>query len=518
MSKSRLFLIHIPKTAGTTINELLVQTLGSARTATHIESRSGFLSSLCTDSGDLRFVSGHLRLPDVLANIDSRSWFLFTILRNPVQQLISHLKWVKALAAPDNSARLRLHTEVIQEIAHRLWETSLNDVDKIGRVIREDFDEARQLFDNCQVRYLINHSRDFVGANDAAAAVEALGRFDYVGLTEHLTNTCTELSRIVGLDISAGPTPIMNQSSTPESVRLDDPAICDFYRESVRWDAALYVEARKKSGVPTDGITSRATDDWDRRGAKKSRTDLITGKVNISGEGLEYGPLHRALLRKEVHKVRYVDYADRETLAGIHAANPNVDTRLIPEIDIVTGGCPVTDFIPSHSVDYIVASHVAEHVPDFIGWLSANLSVLKVGGRLSLAFPDKRYCFDIRRPVSTAPELIAAYLEQRTRPSLTQICGHFYGVSKVNAIDAWSGDVTIENAEYIHDRDKLLGTLKALAARNDYVDVHCWVFDPMSFLATLNELQALLNLPFRVVDLVETPRNFLEFFVTLERT
>lgn len=524
MSESRLFLIHIPKTAGTTINELLVQTLGSARTATHIESRPGFLSSLRMGSGDLRFVSGHLRLPDVLANIDSGSWFLFTILRNPVHQLISHLNWVKALAAPENSARLRLHSEVVREIAHRLWETSLNDVDEIGRVIREDFVEARQLFDNCQVRYLVNHSRNFVGASDAATAVAALDRFDYVGLTEQLTNTCAALSRIVGLDVGAGPLPIVNQAQRPESVRLDDPTICDFYRESVRWDAALYLEAKKRMEGRPDyvsnhvGVHSVGSIEKKCYASDTPRISIITQQINLSGKGVEYGPLHRAILKKETHDVRYVDYADKEALVRHYAPNPNVDTSLIPEIDIVTDGKLITDFLPPQSLDYIVASHVVEHVPDLIGWLSANLAMLKTGGRLSLAYPDKRYCFDIRRSVSTTSELIAAFLEKRTKPNVTQICNHFYSVCHVNAAEAWAGAVTAENAKHIHDREKIFETLGQLTARQDYVDVHCWIFDPESFLKTLNEIRETLKLPFKVISFVETPRNWLEFFITLERT
>ena len=37
--------------------------------------------------------------------------------------------------------------------------------------------------------------------------------------------------------------------------------------------------------------------------------------------------------------------------------------------------------------DYLVASHVVEHVPDMIGWFGEIPAVLKAGGVLSLVFP-----------------------------------------------------------------------------------------------------------------------------------
>ncbi|WP_044156709.1 class I SAM-dependent methyltransferase, partial [Escherichia coli] len=68
--------------------------------------------------------------------------------------------------------------------------------------------------------------------------------------------------------------------------------------------------------------------------------------------------------------------------------------------------------------DLIVASHVIEHVPDLIGWLKDAISVLKVGGTLALVVPDKRFTFDILRPLATYREVAAAHKEARHRPGL----------------------------------------------------------------------------------------------------
>lgn len=79
-------------------------------------------------------------------------------------------------------------------------------------------------------------------------------------------------------------------------------------------------------------------------------------------------------------------------------------------------------------LDYVVASHVVEHVPDLAGWLEEVNASLKIGGRLLLVVPDKRFTFDILRPLTTYSEIITAYKEQRRRPGLRSMCDHFANV------------------------------------------------------------------------------------------
>jgi len=247
------------------------------------------------------------------------------------------------------------------------------------------------------------------------------------------------------------------------------------------------------------------------------RSKKITAALNLHGKGLEYGPLHRTLLPKPTFDVVYADYADRDHLVAHYADNPNVDTELIPDIDIVTRGSPVTQFVAEQSLDYVVASHVMEHVPDLLGWLESNLRILKPGGRLALAVPDKRYCFDIRRRSSAVSEIMAAYLEERTRPSFSQICDHFWNVCKVLPADCWQGRTTIENAVYIHDRKHIVQLLKSKLGSQDYTDCHCWVFIDSEFLDTLDTLRTFIKTKFDVVSFYPTQLGTLEFYVTLER-
>jgi SAM-dependent methyltransferase len=240
-----LFMIHIPKTAGETINHVMTEMLGDEHVRTHVESTRGFLRTLPSISPELRYISGHHRLPDVLANIDRQKWFVFVTLRNPVEHLISHLRWVKSLGGPDRAPVRKLHETIIQEMAKRLWEIDLNDIETIHRFVNEEFNDAKRLFDNCQVRYLLSDRNRLVNHTDAVEAVEALGNFDYVGFVDRLPETCAAIARAVGKTIDLTVIPTINRSPPHDtSVNFMDPAILDYYRKAVRWDAHLYTAAK----------------------------------------------------------------------------------------------------------------------------------------------------------------------------------------------------------------------------------------------------------------------------------
>jgi glycosyltransferase involved in cell wall biosynthesis len=242
--RHRVFFMHIPKTAGSTINERLLSTLGFRDNFTHTESQHGFLANFDTAARTADYVSGHHRLPDILAKIDRDDWYLFTLLRNPVEHLISHLSWVRSLAAPGNEGIFRAHSEANQRLARRLQQTDLNDIDTVNEFITSL--DSRQYFDNCQTRYLISYTNEMIDGSAAMLASRALEDLDYVGLTERLPEALVHIAHDVRANIDAGPVPVVNRNDRKPFVNFADASILDFYREAVRWDAVLYVAAREQ--------------------------------------------------------------------------------------------------------------------------------------------------------------------------------------------------------------------------------------------------------------------------------
>lgn len=245
------------------------------------------------------------------------------------------------------------------------------------------------------------------------------------------------------------------------------------------------------------------------------RMRIISG-IDLKSSGIEYGPLHRVIMPREIcSDVRYVDYKTQEQLQAHYAADPNVDVSLIPEIDIVTGGRPITEFVDDESIDFVIASHVMEHVPDFIGWLETNLRLLRPGGRIALAFPDRRYCFDLAKQPTSFHEIVAAYLEKRTQPNFTQICDHIINCRKVTPVEVWNGTLDAENAPSIRAIPTALAQLRVLVSKTEYHDVHCWKFSDTEFMDMLFKIKAQFHLPFELLSFFPTQRNTTEFYAML---
>jgi len=245
---------------------------------------------------------------------------------------------------------------------------------------------------------------------------------------------------------------------------------------------------------------------------------IISG-IDLISSGIEYGPLHRVVMTREMCPgIRYVDYKARDQLVAHYAHDPAVDVSLIPEIDIVTGGQSITEFVPDESIDFAVASHVMEHVPDFIGWLETNLRLLRPGGRIAVAFPDRRFCFDLAKQPTGFHDVVAAYLEKRVRPNFTQICDHVLNVRKVTPVEVWNGTLTPENAPQVHGTAGAVGLLRTLVSKTEYHDVHCWKFSDAEFIEMLGKIKLHFQLRFELLSFYPTQRNTTEFYAMLIKT
>jgi SAM-dependent methyltransferase len=247
------------------------------------------------------------------------------------------------------------------------------------------------------------------------------------------------------------------------------------------------------------------------------RKAILTRHLNLAGKGVEVGPILRIALHKQEYDVLYADYADEDTLRAEYAKNPRVDTARIPKIDLVIGDKLLDEVAGRDQFDYIVASHVIEHVPDLIGWIASCMSALKPGGVLSLAIPNANYSFDIARRRTEFSDILAASVESRRKPTLTQIADHIGNVRKVKPRDVWAGVTTPENAPRIHTMEHVLRVLQHVKQTDVYRNCHCWIFDEARFEALIRQAVELKLLDVEIVEIVKTAANRQEFFCALRR-
>ncbi|WP_175153402.1 class I SAM-dependent methyltransferase [Paraburkholderia ultramafica] len=156
------------------------------------------------------------------------------------------------------------------------------------------------------------------------------------------------------------------------------------------------------------------------------------------------------------------------------------------DVDAVWGTQPLSACIGQH-VDYVLASHVIEHVTDVIAWLDEIRSVLNTGGTLRLAIPDRRFTFDYRRKETQLHELLNANLVKARAPLPICILDHMMNVCQLHTGRAWEGNLCEEDLKPFHDMQTALSTAINALRYGTYHDVHCWVFTPCHSPTCLNK-------------------------------
>jgi len=127
----------------------------------------------------------------------------------------------------------------------------------------------------------------------------------------------------------------------------------------------------------------------------------------LKGEGIEVGALHAPLQVPEGVKVHYVD---RMSVSDLRKQYPELAAVNLVEADIVDNGETLSS-IADNSWDFVIANHMIEHCQNPIGALENFLRVVKPGGLVYMGVPDKRYTFDIDRPLTSLDHLIQDYNE-----------------------------------------------------------------------------------------------------------
>lgn len=243
------------------------------------------------------------------------------------------------------------------------------------------------------------------------------------------------------------------------------------------------------------------------------REKLLSG-LDIKGMvGVEIGALCRPLIKREDGHVIYVDHADTETLKSKYRADPGVSVDDIVDVDVVWGPVPLEECIAT-KVDYVIASHVVEHVPDLISWLAELRAILKQEGELRLIVPDRRFTFDRLRRETVLTDVVYARTVKAKCPCPHIVLDYVANVSKVDGGKVWEGTVDDATLERHHSLQHAINC--AMQAKEGiYHDVHCWVFTPRSFARLFGELVAHGLMDFECAGFHDTARGTIEFFANL---
>jgi hypothetical protein len=201
---------------------------------------------------------------------------------------------------------------------------------------------------------------------------------------------------------------------------------------------------------------------------------------------LEIGPSYNPIVPKSAgFDTTVMDHADTRSIVEKYRAW-GVDTARIEEVDVV--GTDVSYFSANAiRFDLIVASHLIEHTADIISFLKDCEAALNEGGVLALIIPDKRYCFDKFRPLSSTGAAIDAHLYGRKRHvgAIFDVYANFVR-NEGGALAWWRGQPEV--LEYLHRPSQAVDALQGVLSSSEYVDAHEWVFVPSSFRLLIQDL------------------------------
>ena len=217
--KKRVLFDHIPKCAGTSVNEILIPHY-SKRRIFYATKRSRPEYFNMTDQERLRFqlITGHDSRN--LINLLPPNFFLTTVLRDPISRVVSLYRYIK---------RSKYH--------------------KINKIILErnysiaDFVRSGVTGETCNfmTRHFSGLDREEVQSNPDYASKLAMTnatKYDLIGTVDYLSSYLKQLSELTGIRVSSSP-PFANRSTPSKGSELHNLDI-EVVREFNQADVMFY--------------------------------------------------------------------------------------------------------------------------------------------------------------------------------------------------------------------------------------------------------------------------------------
>jgi hypothetical protein len=256
--------------------------------------------------------------------------------------------------------------------------------------------------------------------------------------------------------------------------------------------------------------------------AEEGRRAFIMSHLPATRPGLEIAPYFHPVTDRTRHDVFYVDCIDNDEIQRKAAANPGSAGRDTPRIDAVwMPGRRLAECVEGRRFGYAIASHVLEHVPNPLGWLQDILECVEVGGSIAILLPHKIYTMDHYRPLTTFAQVVGWSVEKPARPTAVQVMD-FLSQSFFDDGSAPSDGPlpSFDRAPRLYSDQQALDFARHVHATDSYLDVHCTVWTPESFVDVFGRLKrlGLLDADIRgpFTGFAGSPRA--EFLVYLQKT
>lgn len=248
-SNRPLLYVHIAKTAGTTVNQTLVDWFGRDNSFIHVESKIKWNQQ--HDLTKVEYISGHVPYESFMRVNWLKHYRKAITFREPYSHVVSHLAWIKALSLEENYNRYIKHPPYIQRLADKMKLFDFSELDQLSTFVFSLTQEELNLLDNTQTRYIrkaIAKSR--VDQADVHDALLNLDSFDFVGLDSDICGFLKKVATHYGFE--------MVNKSRRENVLGNKFGLSTENKEQmkvlsslVRYDVELYKSVKERVGPKT---------------------------------------------------------------------------------------------------------------------------------------------------------------------------------------------------------------------------------------------------------------------------
>lgn len=198
----------------------------------------------------------------------------------------------------------------------------------------------------------------------------------------------------------------------------------------------------------------------------------------FKGTGVDLGPWHMPFETPNARTLLCDRYSVEEMRQVFSEFAIDSDVKL-PDSDVVSNfDLDGLSVLEDQSQDFVIASHLLEHLSQPFLFLTEINRVLKDEGLLLIALPDKRYTFDKNRVSEPFSHYVAEMEKGWTIPD----SGH---------VDDYIVNVIGKPKEFITQDDRSVELARSF---------HVHVFTDSEFMKVLRKMIFALNLPFEFVD------------------
>jgi hypothetical protein len=200
-----IILLHIPKTAGTSIEKTISGWVGLDRAALHIE----LLNRDDRNKMDTkRFISGHLFFDEIQQLPFRRNLKLAISVREPYARLASALRMLDRFSLPGNELQCANMPKFVEEASTIFSKVAFERPEELAAYFKNMNAWGRLSFDNCQTRFLLpapavdydgslEHSNEQIGEvsdNDLQVVCANLSSVGFICVTEHLGESLARIA------------------------------------------------------------------------------------------------------------------------------------------------------------------------------------------------------------------------------------------------------------------------------------------------------------------------------------